>query len=201
MSTSWHPAALLALWLGFVILLQPFAATGLAITTLLVLPLALHGAGETTRKLLFRTRWLLLTIAVLFALATPGGKLPRLLGEAGMTWDGLHQGLEHVLRLVLMLAALALLHKRLGNDGIVTGLHWLLTPLADWRDLRQRVVVRLMLVLDHVDNAAPGHWRGWLTEDDAAGADRLTLSVRPTRLRDWVAFMAVAAALIIVFRP
>lgn len=200
MSTSWHPAALLALWLGFVILLQPFAATGLAVATLVTLPLALYGAGETTRKLLVRTRWLLLTIAVLFAFATPGEKLPGFLGETGITWDGIHQGVEHVLRLVLLLAALALLHKRLGNDGIVTGLHWLLTPLADWRDLRQRIVVRLMLVLDHVENAAPGHWRGWLTENDMTGADRLTLSVRPTRFRDWVAFLAVAAALIIVFR-
>ena len=195
-----HPAALLALWVGFAILLQPLFVVGLAVATSVMLPLALFGAGETTRKLLFRTRWLLLTIVVLFAFATPGERLPGSLGETGITWDGIHQGAEHVMRLVLLLAALALLHKRLGTDGIIAGLHWLLAPLARWRDLRQRIVVRLMLILDHVENTAPGSWRGWLMESDTAGVDRLTLSVRPTKLRDWLVFLGVAVmVLIIVF--
>lgn len=202
MSTSWHPAALLVLWVGYVFLLQPFAVTGLSVAAMAMLPAALYSAGQATRKLLFRTRWLLLTIAILFAFATPGERLPGALGEWGITWDGLRQGLEHVLRLVLLLAALALLHKKLGNDGIMAGLHWLLTPLARWRDLRQRIVARLMLVLDHVENAPPENWRSWLMEDDVTGVDRLTLSVRPARFRDWIVFGGTAAmALAAVFGP
>jgi len=199
-SASWHPAALLALWAGFAILLQPLAVIGLAIATLVMLPLALYQAGAATRKLLSRTRWLLLTIVILFAFATPGEKLPGSWGDTGIAWEGIRQGVEHVLRLVLLLAALALLHKRLGNEGIVTGLHWLLAPLAHWRDLRQRIVVRLMLVLDHLEGPAPGSWRGWLMEGDETGVERLTLTVRPAELRDWIAFVVVAVmSLAIIF--
>ena len=192
MSASCHPAALLVLWAGYAFLLQLSSATGLVIVALVMLPIALYGAGEATRKLLVRIRWLLLTIAVMFAFATPGEMLPGYLGEAGMTWDGMRQGIEHVLRLVLLLAALALLHERLGNDGIVAGLHWLLTPLAHWRDLRQRLVVRLMLVVDHVENATPGSWRGWLMDGDMVGVDLLTLSGRPICVSDWSVFLGWA---------
>lgn len=171
---------------------------GLVIAIVLLLPLALWSAGGITRKLLFRTRWLLLTIMVLFAFATPGERLPAFAGDTGLTWDGLHQGVEHVLRLVILLAALALLQANLGNDGIMVGLHWLLAPLARWRNLRQRIVVRLMLILDHVENAAPGNWREWLVADDLAHSGRLTLFVRPTRIRDWLVFAIVTAMVLAV---
>lgn len=175
--------------------------TGLAVASLLLLPLALRVAGRPTRKLLSRTRWLLLTIAILFAFATPGERLPTLAGDVGMTWDGVHQGIEHVLRLLLLLAGLALLHRTLGTDGIMTGLHWLLAPLARWRDLRQRIVVRLMLVLDQVENT-PGDWRGWLREGEVTGVDRLPLAAGATRLRDRLAIaLLVTVVLAAIFRP
>ena len=88
MSASWHPAALLALWAGFAILLQPLAVIGLAIATLVMLPLALYQAGAATRKLLSRTRWLLLTIVILFAFATRGRLHARLGGLRAVDIEG-----------------------------------------------------------------------------------------------------------------
>jgi hypothetical protein len=79
----------------------------------------------------------------------------------------------------------------------MAGLHWLLAPLARWRAMRERIVVRLMLVLDHVENAATGNWRAWLNED-VPGPDRMTLSVGSMRLADWTTLAALAAAALVL---
>jgi uncharacterized membrane protein YqjE len=127
---------------------------------------------------------LLLSIAVMFALATPGQRLSGTIGDLGVTVDGLLMACEHILRLLLLLASLALLHERLGTPGMMAGLHWLLRPLAGWQALRERIVVRLMLVLDYVESAPAGDWRHWLSAD-VAGPSRLELAVMPMRRRDW----------------
>jgi energy-coupling factor transport system permease protein len=130
-------------------------------------------------------RWLLLSIIVMFAFATPGERLPAPLGDVGLTYDGLRLAAEHFLRLVLLLATLALLHDRLGSEGMITGLHWLLAPLAGSRRLRERMVVRLMLVLDYVERQPRGGWRTWLA-GDVAGPESLALTTCRTRVLDWM---------------
>lgn len=152
------------------------------------------------RILLRRTRWLLLTIALLFGFATSGERLPGAVGDIGITWDGLKLGVDHVLRLVLLLASLALLHRRLGNHGVMTGLHWLLTPLSGWRDLRQRLVVRLMLVLDYVEAPSSGNWRAWLEAADAPGTESLRLVMAPLFVRDrLLMLLAVVVPAVVLF--
>ena len=157
------------------------------------MPLSLLLAGRRTRMLIRRTRWLLLSIAVLFVLASPGERLPGAIGEVGITYDGLQLAAEHVLRLLLLLASLALLHEHLGNEGLIAGLHWLLTPLAGWRGARERVIVRLMLVLDYVETEPRGGWRAWLS-GDTAGPDRLVLIAGAARAVDWGVLALLAGA-------
>lgn len=156
----------------------------LAWAAVFLLPLCLLSARRRTRQLVRRTRWLLLSIMVLFALATPGQRLSGSLGDLGLTVDGLLLATEHAIRLLLLLATLAVVHERLGTAGFMAGLHWLLAPLAGWRTLRERIVVRLMLVLDYVETAPLGDWRAWLVAD-MAGPNRLHLAVRRARLADW----------------
>jgi hypothetical protein len=160
-SLNLHPATVLLVWVAFVVILQPLSAPGLAWAALAALPLPVLLAGNRTYVLIRRARWLLLSIAVLFALATPGERVPGGIGDLGVTYDGLRLAAEHILRLVLLLASLALLHEHLGTTGMMAGLHWLLTPLAGWRTLRERIVVRLMLVLDYVETSPGGNWRDW----------------------------------------
>jgi hypothetical protein len=185
-----HPATLLFAWGVLVALLQPLPAAALAWIAALVLPLAWLFARQRTLALLRRTRWLFLSIVLLFALATPGQRLPGAIGDLGVTLDGLLLAAEHVLRLLLLLASLAVLHERLGTPGMMVGLHWLLAPIARWRTLRERIVVRLMLVLDHVENAPSATWREWLNRD-LDGPDRLTLAVGSLRIADWLALTSL----------
>jgi hypothetical protein len=193
-----HPATLLLAWGGLVVVLQRLATPGLGIAALMLLPLSILGARQRTASLIRRARWLLLSIAVMFALATPGERLPGPWGDAGITFDGLLFAAEHVLRLILLLATLALLHEKLGNAGLISGLYWLLSPLAGWRELRERIVVRLMLVLDYVEATPSAGWRGWLLQD-VPGPDNLTLAVARPGWPDWLLLTPLACVVLVVW--
>jgi len=190
-----HPATLLLGWGGWLAILQTLSPRELAWACLLVVPLSLLLAGRRTRILLYRARWLLLSIGVLFVLASPGERLPGAMGAFGITYDGLQMAGEHIARLILLLASLAVVHERLGNEGLLAGLHWLLRPVAGWRSVRERIIVRLMLVLDYVETEPRGGWRAWLS-GDIPGPDRLVLVTGRTRAADW-AVLALLAAIVL----
>lgn len=189
---SLHPATLLLCWGGLVIFLQTLSLGELGWASSLLLPVSLLLARRRTRVLIRRARWLLLSIAILFSLSSPGERLPAPVGDLGVTYDGLRMAAEHVLRLVLLLASLAVLHERLGNEGLIAGLHWLLRPLASWREARERIIVRLMLVLDYVETEPRGGWRAWLS-GDVSGPDTLVLVTGSARRLDW-AILGILAA-------
>ncbi|HEX8961358.1 MAG TPA: hypothetical protein VF801_00035 [Rhodocyclaceae bacterium] len=193
-----HPATLLLAWAAFAFALAylPLGVLGWLLAPVMLLALAF--ARQRTRMLLRRTRWLLLSIAVLFAFATPGLLVPGPLGRLGLTQDGLALAGEHVARLLLLLTSLALLHERLGTQGFVGGLYWLLAPLSRWTGLRERIVVRLMLVVEFVEHDRSGNWKHWIDEADDSGPASLPLDVRRARWRDRIAVAAVLCALAVL---
>lgn len=182
-----HPATQLFAWGALAFLLQSLPISALVGVAAVVLPLAALLARRRSILLLKRARWLFLSIIVLFVLATPGQRLPGPFGDLGVTVDGLLLAVEHVLRLMLLLASLAAIHERLGTSGMMAGLHWLLLPLAHWRTLRERIVVRLMLVLDHVENSPGAGWRQWLSRD-LPGPASLDLAIGSLGCADWLVF-------------
>lgn len=184
-----HPATLLVAWAVFVFLLPLAPLPLLPVLLALALATALT-ARRRTLTLLRRARWLLLSIAVLFAFATPGLSVPGWPGQIGMTQDGLLAAGEHLSRLLILLTTLAVVHERLQTAGLLTGLYTLMAPLRPaWRE---RIVVRLMLVIEFIEHGdGRAGWRHWLAED-SGGAARLTLAVRPTDWPDRVVFFLLA---------
>lgn len=184
-----HPATLLAAWAVCVFLLPLAPLSVLPILLALALATAL-AARRRTLILLRRARWLLLSIAVLFAFATPGLSVPGWPGQLGMTQDGLLAAGEHLSRLLILLTTLAVVHERLQTAGLLTGLYTLMAPLRPaWRE---RIVVRLMLVIEFIEHGdGRAGWRHWLDED-SGGAACLTLAVRPTDWPDRVVFSLLA---------
>lgn len=176
---TFHPATLLASWGALAILMQRCDLAWLTGLSLLLVPTAVLFAADRVVLMIRRSRWLLLSVLVLFLLATPGERLPGVMGDIGMTFDGLVAGLEQFLRLLLLLTTLAWLHQRLGSQGMVAGIHRLLFPLSGWRDLRERIVVRLLLVLENVDSEPAMSWRQWLSEPPAGDEAPLLLADRP----------------------
>lgn len=163
-----HPAALLVLWVGFAFALQSATSILAVAVAVACLAAALVFASQRSRNLLRRSRWLLLSLLVLLLFFTPGEYLPGIAGRAGITHEGLHGAGTHLGRLIAMLASLALLHERIGMQGLLAGLYWVLGGLGVL-GVRDATVVRLMLVLDQVERQEKTDWRSWLAPVAAEG--------------------------------
>lgn len=163
----WHPATLLVVWISFALLLQ--AASPRLLFALFTVSLVLSAVCAAARsfRLLRRSRWLLLSIALLFLFFSPGEYLPGLPGQLGMTYEGIERTGEQLGRLLAILLSLALLHEHIGTPGLLAGLYRLLGPFS-WRDT---TVVRLMLVLEFVDEKREISWREWLERPDGEAGD------------------------------
>ncbi|MFN3884754.1 MAG: hypothetical protein ACK4Q4_08355 [Rhodocyclaceae bacterium] len=191
-----HPASLLLSWLAFALGLQWLDVFWLMSAAVICVMFALMLAPGRTRALLWRSRWLLLSLAILYSFATPGEYLPGLWGAFGLTEEGVEQGAEQIGRLLAMLASLALLHWRLGTSGLLAALYWLLRPFA-WRD---KSVVRLMLVLEAVERQRKIPWREWLTpasHEEPTLPARLTLTLPRFHVIDAGLSLVLAILLIV----
>lgn len=224
-----HPATRIMLWLVMVLALQWLSLPALLWFALVLFPLTWRLAGPRFKLLLRRTRWLLLSIAVLFLFATPGTPLP---GPAstlgiGITQEGLAQAAVHALRLSQLLAMLALLLERLGIPALIAGLYVLLGAIG-LRRQRARMALRLMLVLEYVEQgrqersqaAAQPHqtparsWQHWFdpqltpatpaaeNEQTARNSPQpasLTLSITPLKMADRLLMALSLLALLLAY--
>ncbi|MBS3934532.1 MAG: hypothetical protein KGZ43_00030 [Sulfuritalea sp.] len=196
-----HPVTLLASWFAFALGLQWAGFASLIVLSCACLGAAAVLAARRCRNLLRRARWLLLSLAVLYFLATPGVYVAGFPGELGVTQDGLLRGGEQIARLVALLASLALLHQVTGSAGLLGGLYWLLKPLPSG----EATVVRLMLALEYLERERPVDWREWILPG-AGGAEShqgvLVLRTPPFRRRDHLTLLAVGMALLaVMLRP
>lgn len=194
-----HPVTLLISWFAFALALQWMPVAWLITFSLLCLVTAAVVAAERTFNLLRRSRWLFLSLAVLYFLATPGEYVAGFIGDMGISYEGLHLATEQIARLLAMLTSLALLHQVVGTSGLLGGFHWLLSPFP-WREA---TVVRLMLVLEYVEQRRPVRWQGWLMPDgqgEGPKAETLTLSLPGFQWRDRVILMVVCGILLMVIR-
>ena len=161
-----HPAVRLLFWAGLVMLGQSLEAWWLAGFSLLTLVLGGLLAGVHLRRLMRRARFLILTIALLFACGTPGEALLPLLGAASPTMAGLEMAVQHCARLALVLALLALLFQTTTASQLVAGVFGLLKPFSPLGLSRERVALRLMLVLQYAEDQKGEDrlksWKQWL---------------------------------------
>lgn len=190
-----HPASLLLAWLAFALGLQWLALFWLLSIAAFLVVVSMWLATERSLALLRRSRWLLLSLALLYFFMTPGEYLPGLAGTLGMTHEGLRQGMEQIGRLLAMLSSLALLHRHLGTSGLLTALLWLMKPFA-WRE---KTVVRLMLVLETVERRQPISWREWLSlscAEESLPVSRLTLTMPGFQFVDLASLAILTAVLL-----
>lgn len=192
-----HPASLLLSWFGFSLSLQ-------WLTLEWLLPIAFGSslaavviAPERSLNLLRRSRWLLISLAVLYVFMTPGEYVPGVVGAIGITYEGLQQGGMQIGRLLAMLASLALLHRMIGTTGLLAGSHWLLSPFP-WREA---TVVRLMLVLEYLEQERPVHWREWLApnwKNEKTLPDNFVLDMPHFHLPDCALLLFVTGVVVAV---
>jgi len=199
-----HPAALIFLWACFTAALQSLHAAALLLagTPLLLAACALSSSRLFT--LLRRTRWIMLSLLVIYAWATPGGGVWEGIAEFSPTWEGLAEGLLQLARLVFALAGLSILLGLLTQQQLIGGLYALARPLCYLGVSRERLAVRLALTLHYAETAmldTSTNWRGEIGKMLASptGAQHeVELHVIPFTLRDGLLIAASCALLVLV---
>ncbi|MDP2824525.1 MAG: hypothetical protein Q8O52_17830 [Sulfuritalea sp.] len=150
--------------------------------------MALIAATTHLRLLLRRSRWLLLTMLVMFGWLTPGTPLPNI---PGASQEGLLLAADSLVRLLIALSTVALILKVLSPPELVAGMRSLLAPLALLKISRDRIAVRLALTLNEVETSRNGD-----SSESGRIASTLILPASVFGLADFVVG-AVACALVI----
>lgn len=190
-----HPTARIAVWLLLLLAIQSLDGWSLA-AAFAVLPLLGRAALMRGRRLVWRTRWLILSLFVVFAWGVAGE--PLFASIAAPTREGLHEASMHLGRLLLVLMAVAAFLEAMPLPALLGGTHQLLAPLRRVGFDSDRGVVRLMLVLHYVETLPrPRDWRVLLNAPALAAGDCVELvevDSRPLRLSDYLVVLIAAAA-------
>jgi len=117
----------------------------------LILLCAILISGHKLILLLRRTRWVMLSLLLIYAFTTPGWALLELLGLFSPTHEGLADGAIQMMRLLATLAALAILLERLHRQHLIAGLYTLFLPMQLLGVSRERLAVRLSLTLHYAE--------------------------------------------------
>jgi hypothetical protein len=148
--------------------------------------------------LLRRCRFLILALCILHAWFTPG---EALWGGALAALAPSHEGgllaLEHLARLLALLAGLSMLLEKLGSAELVAATLPLLTPLRLIAVDPLRAALRLALVLELLERRDPARgWKEWIgLAEGGRGEHRVVLLVFATRKsRDCVLILLFALA-------
>jgi len=156
-----HPATQIFVWCLLVAILQLLKFNALLLAAGLVLLCALAVSRHKFAQLLRRTRWIMLSLLLIYAWSTPGAALYEPFGAFSPSREGLLDGLSQLLRLLAALAALAMLLDRLHRMQLISGLYTLFAPLQWMGGVRERFAVRLALTLHYAEAAMLRGKRGW----------------------------------------
>jgi energy-coupling factor transport system permease protein len=158
---QFHPAAQILTWCLLVAAMQVLAPGRLLIAAGLILLCAFAVSRHKFIQLVRRTRWIMLSLLLIYAYSTPGQTVSAEFGMFGPTREGLADGVLQLTRLLAALAGLAILLDRLHRQQLVAGLYTLLAPLQ-WLGLsRERFAVRLALTLHYTEAAMLRETHDW----------------------------------------
>lgn len=158
---KFHPAAQILTWCLSVAIMQSVTNKVLLVATAGILLFSLWFSARKLLQMLRRTRWIMLSLLLIYAYSTPGQSLVDALGMYSPTREGMSDGVLQLARLLAALAGLAILLDSLHRQQLIAGLYTLLAPL-EWLGVsRERVAVRLALTLHYAEVAMLRGARTW----------------------------------------
>lgn len=187
---SFHPALQIMMWCVLVALMQRMELALLFWVAGVMLLSSWLLSGKKLLQLLRRTRWIMLSLLVIYAYSTPGSPLLEMLGAWSPVREGLADGATQLLRLLAALASLAILLDRLHRLELISGLYSLFAPLKFLGMSRERCAIRLALTLHYAEVAmlrSDARWQDALQglfESPAEVVHPLALPLHRMRLRD-----------------
>lgn len=196
-----HPAAVILLWLFLAVALQSLHITAMLLTGAVLMAAALRLSAMRLYALLRRTRWVMLSLLLIYGFVTPGEAVWAAAGTFSPTLQGIGDGALQLGRLVFALAGLAIVLNVLNQAQLMGGIYTLAAPLRMLGLSRARFAVRLALTLDYAETAmldTAADWRASIEHLLAPPADevrQVEIPAIPFRLRDAVLIAAGGAAL------
>lgn len=194
-----HPSLRIMLLLLLAVAVQLVELRLLAMTAAALVALAMYWHVGLLHKILYRSRWLLLTLLLVYAFTTPGEYL-RNWDVYAPTYEGISQGVLQAARLATMLAGLALLLGTTPRPELMAGIYQLIRPLHLLGISIDRFTARLWLTMHYVETARPPHevpfWQrfdvaaGW---HDTAAIDTVAFDLPRFSRKDGVVVLVLIA--------
>lgn len=185
-----HPTTRLVVWLLMLAASQSLQEEQL-LAALLVVPFFGAAALRRGAKLIWRTRWLFVSLFVI--LAWGGAGEPLWSGAFAPSHEGLLDALTHGGRLLLALMAVAALLEWMPVTDLMTATHCLLRPLRHCGVSPDRGVVRLLLVMRYIETLPrPRDWRILLEVPASSSDEVLELADRGFSWLDPLVMLVVA---------
>lgn len=183
MKLAVHPSTRLIAWLLLLLAVQSLSGQVLA-GSFLLFPLFGPRVLRRGGQLIWRTRWLLLSLLVVFPWGIAGQ--PLWIGVGAPTQEGVFEALTHLGRLLLVLMVVAAFLETMPLQDLLAATHKLLKPLRGFGLDPDRGVVRLMLVLRYVETLPrPRDWRRLLDAPTLNVSERIEVTHQPLRWSDY----------------
>lgn len=195
-----HPATQILVWISLAIAVQTLRPLLLPVCTGVLIVIAFKIHAQRFFSLLRRSRWILFSLLLVYAFATPGQELWP--WSYAPTLEGVQDGGVQLCRLVSMLAGLSVLLTLLPREQLIGGLYSLAYPLRFVGLSSERLAVRLALTLHYAESAmrdTANDWRGAIGRAVAGGnAEVCTIEVhRQPLARMDVLWLLLSAALLV----
>lgn len=118
---------------------------------LILLALLVYLNNSHFFRLMRRLKWFYLVMLLIFIFNTPGEHVAHWPFSIKPTYEGLHTGVEQVLRIAVMLAALSIVLTQNTKQQLISGLYFLMQPLSYLGLDVKRFAARLWLTLHYVE--------------------------------------------------
>ena len=193
--TAVHPATRLIAWLALLIAVQCLSGAVL-LAACLFAPLAGARVMRRGGRLIWRTRWLLISLLLVFAWGVAGE--PLWSGSLAPTREGVDEALKHLGRLVLVLVSVAAFLEFMPLAELLAATHALLAPLRRLGVDSDRGVVRLMLVLRYVETLPrPRDWKSLLDIPETAACETIEIEHQALRWLDGCVMAGLLGGLVL----
>ncbi len=156
-----HPAIQIYAWICLVLLVQLLHGFALMMLAGVLIVFSLRICPQRFYILLRRTRWILLSVMLIYAYAGSSAGIWPQLGAYSPVVDGVVDGFMQILRLLTVLAALSVLLSFLSQQQLISGLYSLSRPLSYFGLPRERVAVRLALCMHYAESAMQDTANNW----------------------------------------
>ena len=167
------------------------------LAVLAILPIFGVGALMRGWRLVFRARWLLISLIGVYGLSVAGE--PLWPGRFSPTREGMIEATRQSGRLVLMMMGVAVVLDTMSLSDWMSATRRFLRPFARFGVTGDRFVVRLMLVLRSIEAMpAPQRWRELLVEPEFVAREVVAVQELQLGIWDWSCVGALTVGVIVV---